>query len=261
MTWTRRDVLASGIKTGAVLAAGTRGVAADRPGGPHRYFGLHSLIETNPKAVFIRRTKVARKMDAETKRAEGLKLAREIFVPLDKPGIPITHRIVLKPNVKSFKRRSRPPEEFWGTGTDPDFYEGIVTGLKELGLEKFHFIEANNRHTWNLRGFVSINRRLGVDMNQTVRRPEHFHEGPEMTWSKVPDAVVYRRIPHHAPVNEPETWLLNIAKWKAHGMCLTLSVKNEQGMVVLPYVRFCSGWKMVTGVPDFMEPDICPDEL
>ncbi len=62
-----------------------------------------------------------------------------------------------------------------------------------------------------------------------------------MTWSKVPDGVVYTSIPHYAPVNEPDTWLLNIAKWKAHGMCLTQSVKNEQGLVVLPYVRFCPG--------------------
>ena len=59
-------------------------------------------------------------------------------------------------------------------------------------------------------------------------------------------------------MNEPDTWLLNIAKWKAHGMCLTQSVKNEQGLVVLPYVRFCPGWKMVTGAPEFMKPDIHP---
>ena len=39
-------------------------------------------------------------------------------------------------------------------------------------------------------------------------------------------------------------------------MCLTQSVKNEQGLVVLPYVRFCPGWKMVTGAPEFMQPNI-----
>jgi uncharacterized protein (DUF362 family) len=27
---------------------------------------------------------------------------------------------------------------------------------------------------------------------------------------------------------------------------------------VLPYVRFCPGWKMVTGAPDWMQPDIHP---
>jgi uncharacterized protein (DUF362 family) len=197
-------------------------------------------------------------MDEDAKRKEGLTLAREIFVPMDRPGIPVTHRVVLKPNCCSVRDRRRPDVENWGTGTDPQFYEGMVMGLQELGLKKFHFVEANNFQTWNVRGFVDINERLGIEMNECLRRVRNFKESYAMTWSKVPDAVVYTRIPHYAPVNEPDTWLLNIAKWKAHGMCLTQSVKNEQGLVVLPYVRFCSGWPMVTGVPDFMKPDIHP---
>ena len=257
MDLTRREILGRGLQAGAVLAAGTRTARADAP----RYFGVHPFIEANPKAVFIRRTNVPTKMDSEAKRTEGLKLAREIFVSKDEPGVPISHRIVLKPNVCSPTSNTRSKEDLWGTGTDPDFYEGMVTGLKELGPEKFHFVEANSRHLWNVRGFVSANRRLGVEMNRTVRRPEHFVKAnaPEMVWSDVPDPVVYKRIPHHAPVNEPDTWLLDMATWKAHGMCLTLSVKNEQGLVVRPYVRFCPGWKMVTGAPDFMQENICAD--
>ena len=258
MQWTRRELMEGGARVAAAAVVGPLGsLASEQRREAKRFFGVHPFIEANPRAVFIRRTQVARKMDSEAKRAEGLRLAREIFVAMDKPGIPITHRIVLKPNHKS--ARNRPLEENWGTGTDPDFYEGVVIGLKELGLKKFHFIEANGRHLWNIRGYVDINRRQGIEMNNTVRQPKDFPDYTEMTWSTVPDGVVYRRIPHHAPVNEPGTWLLNIAKWKAHGMCLTLSVKNEQGLVVLPYVRFCSGWEMVTGVPDFMKPDIQPD--
>ncbi|MEK7407242.1 MAG: hypothetical protein AAB225_19380 [Acidobacteriota bacterium] len=222
------------------------------------YFGLHPFIEANPKAVFIRRTRVKQKMDAEAKRGEGLQLAREIFVAMDRPGVPLTHRIILKPNPTPVRHRRRPEVDLWGTATDPDFYEGLILGLKELGLKKFHFAEANHYQAWNWRGWVDINERHGVQMNETDRRPRHFRENFEMTWSRVPDAVVYARIPHYAPVNEPDTWLLNIAKWKAHGMCMTLAVKNEQGLVVQPYVRFCSGWRMVTGVPDFMKPDIHP---
>jgi uncharacterized protein (DUF362 family) len=198
-------------------------------------------------------------MDEEAKRREGLTLAREIFVPMERPGIPVTHRVVLKPNFMSVHSNDRPDVENWGTGTDPQFYEGMVMGLKEVGLKEFYFIEANEYELWNRRGFVDINQRLGVRMNEPDRRPRHFKENWEMNWNTVPDAVIYKRIPHYAPVNEPGTWLLNIAKWKAHGMCMSLSVKNEQGLVVLPYVRFCSGWSMVTGVPDFMKPDIHPN--
>ena len=103
---------------------------------PQAYFGLHPFIESNPKAVFIRRTHVPHKMDEEAKRREGLTLAREIFVPMDQPGIPVTHRIVLKPNFMSVHAKDRPDVENWGTGTDPQFYEGMVMGLKEVGLRE-----------------------------------------------------------------------------------------------------------------------------
>ncbi len=255
---TRRDFLRTSALAAAGMIPGVR-LAGASFAVPQAYFGLHSFIESNPKAVFIRRTHVPHKMDEEAKRREGLTLAREIFVPMERPGIPVTHRIVLKPNFIGVHSKDRPDVENWGTGTDPQFYEGMVMGLREVGLREFYFIEANLYPWWNRRGFVDINERLGVQMNEPDRRPRHFRENWEMTWSTVPDAVVYKRIPHYAPVNEPGTWLLNIAKWKSHGMCMSLSVKNEQGLVVLPYVQFCSGWSMVTGVPDFMKPDIHPN--
>ena len=241
--FSRRDFLRNGV------CAAVAGVI---PGGksaesfsplPSAYFGLHPFIEANPKAVFIRRTRVPSITDEEAKRREGLTLAREIFVSTDRPGIPLSDRVILKPNVLSI---------------DAAFYEGVVMGLKELGLRSLYFVEANEYHTWVLRGFADINVRHGVEMNECDRRARDFREGNGMTWSKVPDAVVYTRIPHYAPVNEPGTWLLNMAKCRSHGMWLTQAVKNEQGLVVLPYTRFCSGWGMVTGVPDFMKPDIHP---
>src|SRR5215510_6870059 len=93
---------------------------------PQAYFGVHPFIEANPKAVFIRRTNVPHKMDEAAKLREGLTLAREIFVPLERPGVPVTHRVILKPNVCSVYDRRRPAVENWGTGTDPQFYEGMV---------------------------------------------------------------------------------------------------------------------------------------
>ena len=146
----RREFLQTG--TGAALA-GAATMAVPLKAAPARlpqaYFGLHPFIEANPKAVFIRRTNVPHKMHEESKLREGLTLAREIFVPLEQPGVPVSHRIVLKPNVCSVRSKDRPHVENWGTGTDPQFYEGMVMGLKELGLKKFHFVEANNFHHWN----------------------------------------------------------------------------------------------------------------
>jgi len=54
----------------------------------------------------------------------------------------VTHRVILKPNATGVYDRRRKPEENWGVGTDPGFYEGLVTGLQEIGLKRFHFIES-----------------------------------------------------------------------------------------------------------------------
>ena len=99
MLTTRREFLAS-----AALAATPQ---------PAPQFGLHAFIEANPKAVFIRRTNVPHKMDSARKLQEGLKLAREIFVPMQEGGIPVSHKIILKPNITSV-RTQRPAVENWG---------------------------------------------------------------------------------------------------------------------------------------------------
>jgi uncharacterized protein (DUF362 family) len=223
---------------------------------PRPYFSPHPFIEQNPKAVFVRRTHVPHKMDADAKRNEGLRLARMIFVGSDHPGIPIDQRIVLKPNATSLTPRGRPAEELFGTGTDPQFYEGLLLGLKELGLSRFTFIDSTSYATWNLRGLLDINDRLGVVTQDPERRDRHLREQWQTTWSTVPEGVVFKRIPHYAPVNEPGTWLINIAKWKAHSMGLTLTVKNEQGLVAHPFTNFCSGWRSVLRPSDIVKAEI-----
>ncbi len=256
MSLTRRELLERSVAAGAgawllpgALHAGTK---------PLPYFGLHQFIEQNPKAVFIRRTHVAQKMDEEAKRAEGLQLARSIFVPRSEPGVPVTHRIVLKPNATSLSPSRRPAVENWGTGTDPQFYEGLVLGLKQLGVTRFTFVDSTAYSSWNLRGLLDINERLGIATQDPERRGRHLREGWQTTWSKVPEGVVFTRIPHYAPVNEPGTWLLNIAKWKGHSMGLTLTVKNEQGLVAHPFTRFCGGWGAVLNAGEDVKPEINP---
>jgi uncharacterized protein (DUF362 family) len=256
MSPTRRDALRRGAAALAAVIVPRSGIcAADAA---RKYFSPHPFIERNPKAVFIRRTHAAHKMDAEAKRREGLRLAQAIFVARDDAGVPITHRVILKPNVTSLASRTRKAEELWGTGTDPQFYEGLVLGLQQLGVSRFHFIDSTSYADWNIRGLLDINDRLGVVTEDPERRMKHLREGWKTNWSTVPDGVVFKRIPHFAPVNEPDTWLLNVAKWKAHSMGLTQTVKNEQGLVAHPFTTFCGGWRAVLGVSDDVKPDINP---
>jgi uncharacterized protein (DUF362 family) len=254
MSFSRRQFLQMGA--GCALTGGAGLWAAPRV--PQAYFGLHSFIESHPKAVFVRRTHVPEKMDSAAKLREGLALARQIFVPMDRPGIPVSHRVVLKPNATGVYDRRRKPEENWGVGTDPQFYEGMVMGLQEIGLKRFHFIESTGYEIWNVRGFNDINERLGIDYNEPARRGSQLRDGFQTNWAKVPDPVVFSRIPHYAPVGEKDTWLLNIAKWKAHSMCLTQTVKNVQGLVAQPFTNFCAGWPAVLKPNADVKDDIHP---
>ena len=244
MQFTRREVM-SATAAGLLPSGG--------------YFGLHPFIEANPKAVFIRRTKVPQKTDSAAKLAEGQKLIREILVRKERAGIPLSHKVVLKPNFTSVQTRHKPAEAYLGTGTDANFYEGLLVGMKEIGLRKFHWVEANSYDKWNIRGMRDINYRHGVEMNEPDQRPNRMRDSEEVVWTEVKDGVIFKRLPHFAPVNHKDTFLFNIAKWKAHEMVLTQAAKNVQGLVVLPWVRFCSGFRMVTGVPDFMKQDIRED--
>ncbi|HTX39068.1 MAG TPA: DUF362 domain-containing protein [Bryobacteraceae bacterium] len=252
MSLSRRELLSAGVAAVAPMAAPRAW------GGTPRYFAPHPFIERNPKAVFVRRTHVPQKMDGDAKRREGLRLAELIFVASGPSGIPIDHRIVLKPNATSLAPRGRSAEELFGTGTDPQFYEGLILGLKQLGIGRFTFIDSTSYATWNLRGLLDINERLGISTQDPDRRTRHLREGWETTWSKVPDGVVFQRIPHYAPVNEPGTWLLNIAKWKGHSMGLTLTVKNEQGLVAHPFTNFCGGWPSILNPAEAVKPEINP---
>src|SRR5215469_859948 len=104
MTITRRNMLRGGA---AALAGAFAPDTHAAPTAPLPYFAPHPFIEKNPKAFLVRRTHVAHKMDADAKRTEGLKLARQIFVPSARPGIPVGNRIILKPNSTSLTPGSR----------------------------------------------------------------------------------------------------------------------------------------------------------
>ena len=224
------------------------------------YFGLHPFIEAHPEAVFIKRTNVFRKTDAEAKRKEGLELAREIFTLKDTPGIPLSHRMVIKPNLTCSSGGAN-IEAGMGIVTDADFTEGIIEGMKELGLrgEQFHMIEVNCPNQWAMRGYPQMAERTGAILRNLDRPVTQLKDGDDITWVDCPDGVIFKRIAYLAPVNQPDTWLLNIAKWKAHGMGLTLCCKNQQGMAAQTYVNFCGTVSRIKSYPRNVLDDFQPD--
>jgi len=186
-----------------------------RVSGPPAYFGLHPFIEAHPEAVFIRKTTAARKNDLDGKKQEAFELARRIFTLRHTPGIPLSHKFAIKPNLTATD----------GTGlryaiiTDPYVVEGLVAGMRQVGI-----------------GAESIYVRDGLWLDQpgigyremAQRSGAHYDdsESRDPASKECPDGVVFRRTKYLGPFNYPDCHLLNVSKMKAHGMGLTLCVKN-----------------------------------
>jgi len=218
------------------------------------YFGVHPFIEQHPEAVFIMLTDVDVKTNADANKREGMKFANEVIIPKDETGIPTSHLIPIKPNITGGGGNTY---ESMGIITDPHFVEGVIEGMKQLGIagKQFHIREVNGRN-WEKHVYYPVARRTGADLHnmngrvsivdvsklrtRTAQAPPIPDD--ELVWVDVHDGVVLRKFAYLWPINAPNTFLLNIAKFKAHEMGLTLCVKNFQGAAANPYQLFC--WKM-----------------
>ncbi len=194
------------------------------------YFGLHPFIEAHPEAVFIRKTNVSSKNDSDGKKGEALALAQKIFTLRDSPGTPLTHKFAFKPNLTSAK----------GTGithaivTDPYVVEGFVEGLKQRQIPAGNiYLREGLMVTQPRTGFVELAERSGAHYGDDDSRTP--------TMKECPDGVVFRRTKYLGPFNYPDSYLINVSKFKTHSMGLTLCVKNLQGTNAPPYIRFCGG--------------------
>jgi uncharacterized protein (DUF362 family) len=194
------------------------------------YFGLHPFIEAHPEAVFIRKTLVSSKNDAEGKKLEALKLAKQIFTIKDTPGIPLTHKFSIKPNLTSAK----------GTGithaivTDPYVTEGFVEGMKQLQIPPGNiYLREGLQIAQPGTGYIELAQRSGAHYGDEDSRTPTMKECPE--------GVIFKRTKYLGPFNHPDSYLINISKFKTHSMGLTLCVKNLQGTNIPPYIRFCGG--------------------
>ena len=208
------------------------------------HFGVHPFVEEHPEAVFIMRTDVDVKTNSAEKKKTGLNFTRSVFLPMDDNGIPMTHLIPIKPNLtsSSTKNKDFSPEFGMGIITDPYFVEGVIDGMKELGLagNQFYLREVNGPEHFGPRGYIDMAKRTGADirnLNEDVRTI-----GKEfIQWVDVPDGVVHKKIPYLWPINTTDAFLLNIAKFKTHDTGMTLCCKNHQGSVANKYQRFCYG--------------------
>lgn len=258
----RRQFITSTLAAGSAAALYPVRVFGSRYKTAIDSFGVHDFISKNPEAVFIMRTNVDVKTNAEEKVQAGKAFSQSVFVPLsqEEGGVPLTHRVAIKPNLTWAQKTNKKAtlEGCRGIVTDPEFVEGVIEGMKMLGLPGGQFY---TRDKWSysgsdsqldFTGYSAMSERTGADIGGAEQSTKAQSIGSEyVVWKEVPNGVFFVRIPYLWPINSPDSFLINISKFKAHGMGITLCAKNLQGSIATPYVSHCSGWgadmKLISG--------------
>jgi hypothetical protein len=247
----RRNFLkSSSLLVGGVGLIGRSSVFAAEST-PSRYFGVHPFVEQHPEAVFILRTDVDHKTNSAACKRVGLDLGRSVFVPMDNTGVPVTHNIATKPNLTAHdtvdERRGFTLEDTMGITTDVFFVEGLFESLKELGVagSRMHTRDTNGGGVLDARGYLAMGRRVGATVRaakNTIKSEDDANDDRAFVWKEVPGGVVGIQLPYLWPFNAPDSWNLNVAKFKAHEMGLTLTSKNWQGTHAAPFQGYCQKW-------------------
>ncbi|MCE5348051.1 MAG: DUF362 domain-containing protein [Bacteroidales bacterium] len=245
MAITRRQFVQSSLLTSAGLILAP--LTSFRNQSSFTLFGVHPFVLQNPDAVFIMKTNVADKTSSAAIKAVGLDFGRSVFGLTDNTaeGIPLTHKVVIKPNLTCRSRSSSKYtiERSMGIVTDAFFVEGIIESLKELGISsgQFYIREVNCPDDFEDGGYISMAERTGIDL-KGIDTPANELPPESIQWMDVPEGVWFKKIPYLWPVNAPDTLLLNISKFKAHSMGLTLCAKNLQGTIAMNYQAHCTSY-------------------
>lgn len=209
------------------------------------FFGVHPFVEQHPDAVFIMRTSVDHKYNLAAKKNAGEVFARSVFVAKgenENKAFPVSTLVAMKPNLTEYTQ-SAPVDSKMGIVTDPYFMEGLIEGMKTLGLSgsQFHIREVNGEKLQEDNGYAAMAARTGA--NHLVKGTKVTQIDPSLVvWKDNPDGIYFTKIPYLWPINAPNTFLVNIAKFKAHGMGLTLTAKNLQGSIVRNYQAHCTSF-------------------
>jgi hypothetical protein len=218
---------------------------------------VHPFVEQHPEAVFILRTHVDYKTNSDACKRVGLDFGRSVFVPMDNTGIPVTYNIAAKPNLTAHaavdKERGFTLEDTMGIATDVFFVEGLFESLKELGVAgtRMHTRDTNGANVIEPRGYVAMGQRVGATVaavKNTIETREDANDAGAFVWKEVPGGVVHTQAPYLWPFNAPNSWNLNVAKFKAHEMGLTLAAKNWQGSHPSPFQRYCGKWPDIDSI-------------
>ncbi|MCE5345607.1 MAG: DUF362 domain-containing protein [Bacteroidales bacterium] len=204
-------------------------------------FDLHPFIKQHPEAVFINLTSIKEKTDKQGIYDVAAKLANEIFIrTTDGTGYPNSTKVTCKPNWTCNMARVNNATDNLGITTDLNFIEGFLTSVKNKGPQKFYLRECACAHEWPVNGYTAMAERNGFDLRDLASKDYWDLEKDDIVFKKV-DGIVFKEVGFLAPMNAQDTFLINIAKFKAHQMGITASIKNLQGITGKKFHQFCAG--------------------
>ncbi len=207
-------------------------------------------ILNNPRAVFLIETHISIPRDERGFFTEarqelektGKELVRNIFVGGNKKG----GSTLVKPNFTTVPDNVLSPVV--GINTSSDFVAGFVEGLREIG-NKNVIISDRGTNVRNHRktGIYSVFDKHEINMIEANYLKFSHYSKKELNWHRVPNPVVWKRIPTCRPVGDNDNIFINMAKLKSHNLGLTtLTLKNLQGVVPTGYGQYCNTW---SGLP------------
>jgi hypothetical protein len=238
----RRDFIRVSSAAGIIglVGPGFKAMAGSSAAGVEG-FDLHPFIKAHPEAVFIHLTSVKEKTDRTGIYNAAFQLADEMFVKTSRgKGFPNSTKINCKPNWTSSRIDKKDPTANLGITTDLNFIEGYLNSVRKKGPTDFYLRECASPNSWTANGYLPMAERNNFDLRNLSSKNFWELEKDDLIFKKV-DGTVFKEVAYMAPMNAPDTFLINIAKFKAHQMGITASIKNLQGITGRKFHQFCGG--------------------
>jgi len=238
----RRTFLKTAASAGAALSLQSCAsrLAVNKAG--DAAFDVHPFIKNNPGAVFIHLTDIKTKRDTDGIRSTGEKLGNELIIRKGSAAERAKMKVIVKPNWCNARiTKGVHIYDKLGSNTDANFVEGWVRGMKNAADGDYFIRECSTPTQWEPTGWAAMAKRNNIDLRDLSSMDIwELTEGRDYNFVKVPNGNVFKKIAYMAPVNQPDTFLVGIAKHKAHGMGITGAVKNLQGLCANTFHKFCT---------------------
>jgi hypothetical protein len=237
----RRDFIkvSSAASIAGLIGPGYNVLGNNYPSGVEG-FDLHPFIKAHPEAVFVNLTSIKEKTDAAGINSAAAKLANEMFVKTtDGTGYSNSTKVNCKPNWTCNGGNDRYTN--MGVTTDLNFIEGFMQSVKRKGPQNIFLRESSCHSSWEANGYHDMARRNNFDLRELTSKDFWDLNPDDLVFKDVVDGVVFKRVAYMAPMNAPDTFLINIAKLKSHQMGITASIKNLQGISAKRFANFCGG--------------------